>query len=316
MAVTKLWTNWAVKLHTETAQAGGKVMIHGIRTVALNSGLRTQVETGDGSVYASFGSLVSGAQVCTVETSDLKTLFDALGITGMKIDSGLNPGVVVYGYRMTTGGTRDALAAGTHHATTVTNGIAVLRSLSLPNQGPAVATFELYARKESATEPLTFSETANLDAGVNPVIDTLWTMGPVKLNATVLSALDSVQIDFGVQVVCETRDSDIYPTFCGIRSIQPRITLNGVHIDDTATLTEDGTSFAASLVTLYARKRAEGGTFVADVTAEHIKLTLGKCRVDWDQISGDPRSLSMVITPWDTPGGVAPLAINTASAIT
>ena len=89
------------------------------------------------------------------------------------------------------------------------------------------------------------------------------------------------------------------------------------HIDQLATLTVDGAFYTASQVTLYGRKRDEGtGTYVADGTAEHLKFTLGKCRIDPTGISGNPKEIGMVITPWDTPGGVAPIAFSTASAIT
>lgn len=315
MAVSKRWTNWAVILDT-TAQGLTEVVLDGVQSVELNSALRTGVFGSDGSVYNSFGALVSGAPAVRLSTTDLKTLFDACGITGMAVDNdGDNDGVRIYWQRMAAGGTRDAAAAGTHVETIIANGLMVLRSLELSHQSPAVASAEIFARKESSTAPLAFDEAANLTSGVNPASDVQWTLGKVTLNATDLEGLSSVSLDFGVQVLPDAKDSDIYPTFLSIARIQPVLTIRGAHIDITGTLTEDGVYYTASQVVFYAKKRSEGGTFVADGTAEHIKFTMGKCRVDWESVGSDPKEINMRITPWDTPGGTAPLAINTASAI-
>jgi hypothetical protein len=75
----------------------------------------------------------------------------------------------------------------------------------------------------------------------------------------------------------------------------------------------DGAYYTASQVKVYARKKAEGGTFVADGTAGHMSFTMGKCRVE--PSDAGPGLINIKITPWSTPGSVAPLAINTAVAI-
>lgn len=319
MAVTKLWTDWALKLHTKTAQAAAAVHVDGITDQGLNSSLQTRVEGSDGIAYNTYGALVSGAPVGRFTTNGFKTLMDECGLTGMLIDADVtHPGVVMYFQKMAQGGTREAADGSLHISVTVANGLMVLRSVSLPHQGTGTVSGEIIARKSGATDPLTFDEAADLDDGVYPATDVVHTLGPVDFNGTTIDGLQNAEIDFGIALETAAADSDVYPTFVGIRKIQPSITLSGVHADVLATLTEHGVYYIAEQITLYAKKRDEGGTFVADGTAEHIKFTLGKSRVDWEGITGDPKSINMRITPWYTAGGspVAPIAINTASAIT
>lgn len=315
MSTTKRWGNFSLKLHTLTAQSGGAVYIDGIRSQQWNQGLRTGLERGDSSVYASFGSLVSGNPAAAGETSDLKAFLDECGVTGMLVDADVtHPGVVMSFRKYDQGGTRVAVGTAEHWTATVTNGILVPRTLSASHQGSATLTYELFPFETTSDAPVTYAETDTLDS-VTPTVDEVHTVGKVDISGTQFQGVKSFSLDFGINVVTEGGDSDVYPTFAYISSISPRISLVVDHIDDTATLTEDGFYDATGTI-VYLRKRAEGGTFVADGTAEHIKITVGKCRLEAGAISGDPKSMAVTITPWDTPGGTAPIAINTASAIT
>ena len=320
MSVSKMFTNYAVKLLTKTAQGvAGAVYVDGVQDLTLNSQLQTRVLGGDGSAYNTFGALVSGAPTAQFTALALKKFLDACGLTGMLVDADATyPGVVLYFQRNKQGGTREAQDASNHFSVTVANGLLVPRSLSLPHQGEAALQAELFAIKSGSTEPLVFSAAADLPASVYPSVDAVHTLGPVKFNAATIDGLDNANIDFGLDVAVEARDSDVYPTFVYIRRIQPTITLSGVHADVLSTLTPDGKYYTAQQVIVYGRKRAEGGTFEADATAEHLKFTLGKCRVDWESVQGDPKQINMRLQPWYTAGAspVSPLAISTAAQIT
>ena len=319
MALSKTWTDWAVKLHTKTAQAGAAVHLHGITDQSLNTELQVLLGRGDGLPYNTFGAIRSGAPAGAFSTSQLKAFLDACGMTGMLIDAdGTHPGVVMYFQKEAEGSTRDAANAGTHQSYTFANGILVPRTLSMSHGGDAVLAAGLIARKTSAVEPLVFNEADSLTASIYPTVATMFGLGPVDFNSTTFDGLDSVEVDFGLQVRASGADGDVFPTRTVIVMIQPVVRMSGVHVDITSTLTEEGKYYTAEQVVFYAKKRAEGATYTADGTAEHIKFTLGKCLVVPDAIQGDPKSINVTITPWYTAGGspVAPMAINTASAIT
>jgi len=319
MALSKKWTDWAVKLHTKTAQSGAAVHVDDIQSVDLSPELMTRVSRGDGNYYNSHGALVNGKCNFQFTTGDLKALLDECGVTGMLIDSDTNPGVVLYFQKMTQGATRDALNAGTHISTTFGDGLLYPVSLTMPDREDAILTTRGDAiSSDGSTAPYAFSETASLTAATYPATAVRHCLGKVVLNATTISGLKSVDVQFGINVALDKGDSDVWDTHVCIASIEPVITFSGLHVDDTATLTEAGAYYTAEQIVFYAKKRDEGGTLVADGTAEHIKFTLGKSRVDLVSIGQDPKRLNARITPWATLGGsaVAPIAINTASAIT
>ena len=145
-----------------------------------------------------------------------------------------------------------------------------------------------------------------------------WTVGKVLFTAAQLEGVTSVSIDTGFQLLVESGDSDIFPTTVSIQKIQPSITMRSRHVDIWNTLTVNGLSYVTDAVVFYAQKRAEGGTFVAAGTAEHIKFTLGKCRIEPMGISGDPAEIELKITPYYTSAATPkyPITISTASAIT
>lgn len=316
MSLSKLYTGFAVKLHTKTAQSGAAVYVDGVQDLALNSELADQLEGGDGLLYNTFGAIGSGAPMLRLTTNDVKALLDAAGFTGMLIDADeTHPGVVGYCQAYANGGTRGG--ASVHVSATIPNGLLVPRQIELPHRGAAVVSAEAFARKNSTTAPVTFSETDSLPS-IYAAVSAMWTLGPWKLGANEIPGIERVSIDPGIEIVAEAGDSDIYPTFIAIRRIQPRITIAARHVDVTSFLTEDGLYSAAASVVGYARKRSEGGTFVADGTAEHIKFTLGKCRANWRSIGGDPKSIEIEITPYYTNAAspVLPITISTDSAIT
>lgn len=313
MSLSKRFTNWALVLHAATAQSSAAVYLDGIQSLSLNPGLASRLEGSDGSAYNTFASLVSGAPMLAFATSDLKALLDECSAY-MLIDSdGTHPGVVVYFQRYAAGGLRSSSNA---HETTIANGLMVLRSLELAHQETAVISAEVFAIKSGSDAPLVYDEAASLPTAY-PSTAVAWTLGEVDLNGTTLDGVSSVSVDFGVRELVEGRDSDIYPTFASVARVQPSITIRTAHVDLTSVLTEDGTSYAAAEVVITARKRAEGGTFVADGTAEHVSLTLGKCRVDVGGIEGDPKGMTLTLRPYYTAGAspVLPLTIDTTAAI-
>lgn len=318
MALTKRWTNFSLKLHTKTAQAAAAVYIDGIRSQGVNNNLQTLTDGADGSVFNTFGSLVSGAPAAQFNTTDLKALLDEISVdSGMLIDTdGSHPGVVMTFSQMAQGGTRTPFGTAQHFVSTIGSGMLVPTTLQASHQGSATIAANILARQEGAVAPIVFDGTAAHD-DVAPEVDTLHTLGPIDLNATVVDGVQSVSVDFGIRTVVEGADSDIFPTFVSVVRTQPRITITGAHIDIIDALTNEGAFYAVSTVRIFLKHRAEGGTYAIDAAATHILLTLGKCRVEVQSVAGNPKAVNLTLTPWYTVAGtVSPITVNTAVAIT
>ncbi len=310
MSLTKQFTDFALEIDT-----GTKSYIQGIQDQGLDPGLQELLEGGSGSNYNSFGAIAKGAPSADITSTDIKAVLDLTGATGMPIDE--DHLVTMYNMRRLNGAAQADDDSGLHQSALFSQGIMIPRTLSADHQGTAKITLSILAIKAGEVDPIVYTHNANLPAGVKPGVSDLYTMGPIKLNTTLLDGSKTVSIDFGITAEPDSSDGDIYPSFVSIGKVQPTITATTQHIDLAGTLTMAGKYYVASHVICYLRKRAEGGTYVADITAQHIKITLGKCLVLPGKISGNPKQMSVKIVPWHT-GGVTPvypLAINTASAI-
>lgn len=306
MSVTKLYTNYSV-------QIGASNFIDGITDLSLTPQLATMLESADGAVFPSFGHLAAGRPAARFGTLDLVAGLTQIGVTSTVIPA--SPGVKIFFRRRTAGGTLDAAGSGTHVSCAIANGIMVPRRLSASSGGNATFTAEIFGTQSGATAPFVYSAAANLP-GNTPGVAQVWTIGKAVLNATTLDGLQGIDVDFGVSVDLNSKDSDIYPTFACVTQQRPSVRIRGVHIDQITTLTADGNYYTASQVVFYFRARAEGSTFVADGTTSHVKFTLGKCRVEPASFDGDPKAIGILLTPWqDVGGAVNPIAVNTASAI-
>lgn len=311
MALTKLFTDFAVTLHRLTAEAAGPEFLDGVQSVELSSNLETLLERSDGAYRNTFGALRSGAPRVVSRTSDLKTLLDKVTDFSLIDSDGSHPGIEFHYQRFAQGGAREATNA---VKVTVGSGMLVVRTLELSHQATASLGFEVIPTStDGAADPVTFDEAAALPAAA-PETDAVWTLGKVDLGALDLEGVRSLSLDFGVGELVESRDSDIYSTFASVQVQQPRITVRASHIDATSGITEGGV-FVTSGVVFWARKRAEGGTFVADGTPEHISFTLGKTRVEWQTIGSDPKEIQVTLTPWNTEAGAAPLVVSTTAII-
>jgi len=319
MTTESRFTNFAVKLHTLTAQVAGAVYINGIQGLSVNDELQTGLDGGDGLVYFTFGSLVSGNPTIGFSTSQLKAFLDECGVEGMLVDSDVtHPGIDVYFQKMTQGGTRDAAAAGTHISTNAANGILVPQVLSLSHQEVARLTASVVTRKSGAVDPIATDTAANLPTGVFPSVDTNYTLGKLVLDSVEVKGLQSLEYNFGINLDVVGGSSEIYPTHVSISAISPSISFEAQDVNDImAELTVEGKFYNATEVNFYAKKRTEGGSFVDNATAEHIAFSLGKCRVEWQTVGNDPKTISGQIIPWETNSGspVLPVTIDTAAVI-
>jgi hypothetical protein len=133
-----------------------------------------------------------------------------------------------------------------------------------------------------------------------------------------LAQLLGLEIDFGLRVRKDSSDSEIWPQFVSIEVAQPRITLRGNRSKwfGAAGVPLAGLNGTHANTSLYLRKRAAGGTFVANATAEHIKFTAaGLAYVDKPgSFSGNnPGETSItLVTKYD--GTNYPITVNTAIA--
>jgi hypothetical protein len=311
------FTHFAAKFHTKTKDAAAAITVDGILDKSLSSGLQSRLEGSDGGVYSTFSALIRGAPSIAFTTSDIKTFMDEMSADMiLLVDSdGTHPGIVAYFQQYLAGGTRVALGTVQHESATIATGICFPKGIRVSQDSDMTVSAEVYGTNSAGVNPVAIAITAL--PTVYPTV-VRWGLGKVMLNSTEVGGLQDFSIDFGISPIFDFASSSLYPLQAFIRTIQPTITVTCTQANIIEALTVNGAYYTASQVVLYGKKRAEGGTFVADVTAEHIKFTLNKCRVDWERVAGDPKAVTLRIQPYYTAAGspVYPITVSTASAIT
>lgn len=150
------------------------------------------------------------------------------------------------------------------------NCMAVWDTITCQQGQPAEITFRLIPIHVVANgDPLIF--TNSLALTITSAFAHLFTLGPVKLNGTFLTGVESWTLENQIQERIVHSDGDPFPTYAGIDRYMPKLTLRSNNLAYMNTYGTRGTALSALL--LYCRKKLASGINVADATEEHIKFT-------------------------------------------
>ena len=186
------------------------------------------------------------------------------------------------------------------HLSLKANGhLTVLNSISAAAGQAATAEFTIYAISAAAgVAPLI--RTAGTSITGSPVIQSLFTLGPVSVDSTDI-CVDSWRFDLNPVVRKKQCSGGGYMEFASVETSAPTLT---VTTDDVAAATAGiDTGTAVTTIEFYLRKKTAGGINVANGTAQHIKFT----GTTASQHPGGPREIMWNINTW---------ARSTTSAIT
>jgi hypothetical protein len=110
------------------------------------------------------------------------------------------------------------------------------------------------------------------------------TLGPAYINAALLAGVQSIKVNPGIEVVKPPLGSgSLRPTHASIKMSTPTIEIT---VNDFAAITTTLGAFTAmTSANVYFKKRADSGTFTANITAEHIRFTLAAGLADTNNIT-------------------------------
>lgn len=305
------------KAHTLYGVVAGATVIGGITQQNVNLGTQVRGEASSGEVYARFQSVVAQKPAATFTTLNVAAALAVSGLTAKAI-SALSPAtLLLWAQKIAEGGSRAGVTS--HRSYTINDGILFPTTLTVGHQGDAVLPYGVAVTWDGTNNPVVLSESQTLTAGITDA--ERFTLGPVTIESIALSEVRELQIDFGLQVVTEGGDSDIWDTMAYIKAVQPAITLRGIDIEwfkDSGGVPLAGLPITHANTSIYLKKRAAGGTFVADATAEHVKFTAnGLAHVaNAFDANGDALAECDLVIPLKYDGTLVPLVVNTASAIT
>jgi hypothetical protein len=225
-----------------------------------------------------FQSLVAQLGRASFSSVALKTLLDTITTT----DGGLvrkyssmaaavwASGLRIYWQKWASGGIR--AAGSVHIQDKVSAGLVHLRRITCEHQGDAVGEVAVEAGYDGSADLIARTYNVALPAG--GADDQRFTLGPITLGNIVFTHFKGLEIDFGFAVDREGSESEVQDRYVTIRTVNPVITLRGIDLGWYAAAKIPTATIAATQANtkIYLRKRAAGGSFVADGTAEHILI--------------------------------------------
>lgn len=253
-------------LYTLGAVQIGATVIGGITEQECEQGNTITREAASGEVYARLAAIISKDSEKTFATRSIATALAAIGTTGGNID--MLGGVVFY-YRKLARGTVPTADAISH---TINDGIILPRSISVDNRGIAQIDFQVMIADDGVNDPIIVNASDTMPA-LGSENEQLFTLGTAKVANTTITKKKSVRVDFGLTGTREMADSDIEATFISLTGVLPVITIAGIDSTWATSLGLAGAACTHANSYVQFRKLLHGGSFVADGSAVHPKLT-------------------------------------------
>lgn len=309
MTVQNLAVPYAIDISNNDA---GNEFIDQITEASFDPGiLNLMPEPPDGLADPQYVALGGAEPKFKFTTTKLATALAAIGIDGLAID-GTSAALAMWLQKVSNLGIR--ASGSTHWKLSFADGLVVPRTLDAPSLDElAKISYEGFAiSTDGTTHPVTVAGSAALLG--TPSADEGFVPGYVDVNGTDINGVQSINIDFGIEVRVYRGDGEAYPTFVAIMTRKPVINFTTNDVTALTTIGAAGAAVSASDITVFLRKVSEGAVRVAAATTEHISFTVDEGRVEVGEISGNPYAVPVKITPtYD--GSNAIIVVNTATAI-
>jgi len=307
----------AATLHTTDLNAGSLITLGGETSMELNTG--TEVTSDDsGTLYDEVVSMVRQMPDARLITKSIAQWLTYIGLAGYCIASdGSHPGLRLYCSVLND--CKNPPAATDNLRYTIAKGLVILGQLQANRGQDATLTFMVHALSDGTNAPISGTYT-----GITlPTVSTheQFELGACKFGNVTLSDLASLTIDFGVQITAKTPEmGSVWPESIAVRKIQPIVTLSGFNptVLDNTLIPLAGKQASHAQTILQLKKRAAYSTFVADGTAQHIRLTVNGMAYVPQAFSGSGNAevSSQIIVRGVHDGTNVPILFNLASTYT
>jgi hypothetical protein len=311
MAVNNVFTLAPLQVDLNT---GTDYIIDQITNMNWSAGIQEYIDQSDGSVDPSFVSGMLQDSRITATSTAIGRVLDSFDLSGASF--GASDTVDLLFQKIASGGTRTG--GSTEVSLGFATAMAIPRTVTANQGAEATANFEIipWSATGSAT---TTSYSASATKTANTNAEQYFTLGPVSINGTTLTGVQSLTVDFGITEMVLSGDGDGWPTFVAIRRRDPRITVQCYDLSAAHTLIgQSGTAQTATDSVFYLRKLQAGGVArVSNATEEHISIAVDDGMVYIDSTDGSHGSEAMgsitIVPVYDGTNSI--LAIDTSAAI-
>ena len=292
------------------------ITLGGIESLNIRSQVEHVAEATSGEIYPRHQSINAIKPVADFSSYCLADCLTAIPLVGKSI-SAMATGLDLYAYAHVHGGGR--AGASLHRKYTIADGMIIPTKISCDHRGDAIISYNVLSTWDGTNAPVIETDLQSVPTAGDD--DERFTIGKCTLGSVVIADIRNWELDFGISATTEGADSDIYDTHVSIVECKPVLTLKGIDIEwlKAAAIPLVGKAATHATTTVYLRKRLQTAAgYVADATAQHIKMTMEGLAWIEDVFSSrgkGPTECSLKLAMrYD--GTNAPIVITVASAIT
>lgn len=162
-----------------------------------------------------------------------------------------------------------------HDTINCTDALVVATEIAFSKDDDATIGLEAYIISTDGTDPITINTAQTIAADAH---NARWALGPVSINGTAIENVVNVSVPTGVRVKTERLGGN-FPQQANIVEQSPTMTITFKNFAEAQGFAAAHTAMTAAIV--YGRKRS-GASFVANGTAQHVKLSFGDGLIQLD----------------------------------
>lgn len=268
-------------------------------------------ETSAGQPSPSFIGVTSVVDDVEFTTGNLDTILGVCQAEGIcAFLSGGNS--FLYYRKQQSGGKNVAVASTVHDSIQMpSNAFVYWNSLEAEQRGIATLSGRvLPISADGITDPWTLNEDVAIPAGI--AIASLYTLGPVVINGTLLGSLKKTSVENNNQVDEDDFAGNTYLTFAGIDTWSPRFTFETTEPRHFKTYG----CVALTSLDVYFRKIQKNSKPYADASEEHIKISAnGTGLITAEDVSGRKAGARLVVDLDQPDEDTDPYTVTTDTAI-
>jgi hypothetical protein len=198
------------------------------------------------------------------------TLFGANGGYCAVNSAATYTSLAIYGTEAANFGTVGG--ASTHFKNVINNALVTMKSLSASQGGNASAALSVDTCWDGTNLPFAYASGVSLLA--TPVVNQLFTLGPVEINGTAIGGVSNLEIDLGFGVKKESSDGEAYPSYIYVESYNPKVTFTLKDASYISTIGLLGTTQGGTASNFYFRAKQQGAVTYSNASTQHIKVTM------------------------------------------
>lgn len=211
-------------------------------------------------------------------TTDL-TILSTVGFAGVYISPGSGtPGLVAYGRELPQGGLPTAIGTGNHISLTISDGLIVPVRIQAGHNTLAKLSLMAHAilgsSGSSGATPFVWASAQTITSGAGGTANE-YCAGPVKWTVSggssqLLQGIKQSSVDFGIGVMVDGSDSEVYSSHVSIPSRMSRFEFSTADAKQIAAI---GDGIAVSAFAAYFRNIAADAQRTGPATTSHIKIS-------------------------------------------